>query len=1064
MGYLGKRIYLFTILSSLVFAQGCFVYKSGPAKTTVRTEKKFSDPINSNVTAVSVVGNKLIISGTGFANATNVDVQGTSFSEHFSISTLTDTRIEAMTTRSVNIALDQALSLIISNADAQVTFPITFTLQDGAVTANKLNSMGASIGQILKFNGTSWTPATLSNSQVFLGTWNAVTNFPNIDPPGAFQNGDYLIVSHAGRYNSVDFNTGDWVMFNGTSWDRIDNSSNTVNSFNGRKGPVVPMAGDYGWSLISKSGSKLQDIADVDVTSIGNGDVLLWNATTSKWVSSTFSSTPPAGSVGSSQLADGSVSYIKLNLADGSIPQAKISGLVSDLAAKQSTIIAGTTGQFFRGDKTWATLDTSVVPENGNFYFTNSRAINALKGADFLGIATITGIASPINPTDIANMNYVTTYVSSALSGYATTASLSNYATTAALAATNTNVTNITSALLTTDTTATNLATTVAGKADKAGANFTGNIQLNAQKEVRFADADSSNYVSLKSPAIVAANVTFTLPSSAGGAGQILSSDGNASAPTLSWVTPYTLTDGSVTTDKIADGAVTYDKIDDTGASVGQFLMFDGLSWQPTSITDPQIYLGTWDGTTSVPTLAVSGGYYIVSVAGSGYSVGDWIISNGSAWQRIANFTNPVMSSITPTGDFSLIQNSVAPFTSIGAGATANTLYLKAGRVGIGKSNPGATLDIKGPIRLSGSSSGYVGFQPAADAGSTVWTLPAVDGSSNQVLTTNGTGILSWSTPAGGVTSVNSATGAVTLTSSNIAEGSNLYYTNARGIASTITAPTLTNTAIATGDTLQVVAGKLQAQVSSKEGALTNSAGLAAALSNETGTGFAVFSAAPTISNPVITNIAPAADFTLTQNSVAVITSVNASATASTLYLSAGKVGIGAASTTEKLEVSGNIKAQGFYYSSDRRLKEDFRELESPLDTVLNLHGVNFRWRNNQTRDVGFIAQEVEKVVPDVVATSKATGLKSVKYGNLVALLVEAIKNLYLKVEAKFREHDKRLAILEEENKKLIDERNTQQGQIDRQQRQLDHQQEQIDQLLKLNSLAPNERVPASVR
>lgn len=72
-----------------------------------------------------------------------------------------------------------------------------------------------------------------------------------------------------------------------------------------------------------------------------------------------------------------------------------------------------------------------------------------------------------------------------------------------------------------------------------------------------------------------------------------------------------------------------------------------------------------------------------------------------------------------------------------------------SGNVGIGTSSPGSALDVKGTLRLSGSTSGYVGLAPAAAAGSTTYTLPAADGSSGQVLSTNGSGTLSWASSGG---------------------------------------------------------------------------------------------------------------------------------------------------------------------------------------------------------------------------------------------------------------------------------------------------------------------------
>ena len=164
-------------------------------------------------------------------------------------------------------------------------------------------------------------------------------------------------------------------------------------------------------------------------------------------------------------------------------------------------------------------------------------------------------------------------------------------------------------------------------------------------------------------------------------------------------------------------------------------------------------------------------------------------------------------------------QGTQLNFYTVANGSTAVTSRMTVdhnGNVGIGTTSPGSTLDVKGALRLSGSTSGYIGLAPAAVAGSTTFTLPSSQGVAGQVLTTNGVignPTLSWSSPAGAVSSVNALTGNVTLTTTNISEGTNLYYTNSRGIASTISTPTLTNSAIVTDDTIQIALGKLQAQI-----------------------------------------------------------------------------------------------------------------------------------------------------------------------------------------------------------------------------------------------------------
>lgn len=70
------------------------------------------------------------------------------------------------------------------------------------------------------------------------------------------------------------------------------------------------------------------------------------------------------------------------------------------------------------------------------------------------------------------------------------------------------------------------------GLAALSGATFTGDVTLNAQSDLRFADSDSSNWVAFQGPATVGTNVTWTLPATDGTAGQVMKTDGSG---TLAW-------------------------------------------------------------------------------------------------------------------------------------------------------------------------------------------------------------------------------------------------------------------------------------------------------------------------------------------------------------------------------------------------------------------------------------------------------------------------------------------------------------------------------------------------
>lgn len=96
--------------------------------------------------------------------------------------------------------------------------------------------------------------------------------------------------------------------------------------------------------------------------------------------------------------------------------------------------------------------------------------------------------------------------------------------------------------------------------------------------------------------------------------------------------------------------------------------------------------------------------------------------------------------------------------------------------------------------------------------------------------------------------------------------------------------------------------------------------------------------------------------------------------------------------STGDFTAGGNITA-----NSDERIKTNIQTIENALDKVKNLRGVSFQRKDSGIKNIGVIAQEVEAVIPELVRESD--GLKSVAYGNIVALLIEAIKEQNNKIE-----------------------------------------------------------------
>lgn len=108
------------------------------------------------------------------------------------------------------------------------------------------------------------------------------------------------------------------------------------------------------------------------------------------------------------------------------------------------------------------------------------------------------------------------------------------------------------------------------------------------------------------------------------------------------------------------------------------------------------------------------------------------------------------------------------------------------------------------------------------------------------------------------------------------------------------------------------------------------------------------------------------------------------------------RVGIKKSNPTAELDVNGDVKAQNFVTTSDRQLKENIHALEEnrSIEKILQLKPVTFNYKNDaeKQKQLGLIAQEVEKIFPDVVSKD-SNGIRSIAYTQLNMYLLKAIQD-----------------------------------------------------------------------
>jgi hypothetical protein len=279
---------------------------------------------------------------------------------------------------------------------------------------------------------------------------------------------------------------------------------------------------------------------------------------------------------------------------------------------------------------------------------------------------------------------------------------------------------------------------------------------------------------------------------------------------------------------------------------------------------------------------------------------------------------------------------------------------------------------------LAGSTSGTVTLATAAAAGTTTITFPATTGT---VVTTGDSGTVTNTMLAGSIANAKLANSSVTVGT----------------------------TAISLGSSSTTLAGLTSVTSTGFTGALTGNASTATTLATARNIQGVSFNGSADI-----TVVTGGTGVTVTGTSVAIGQAVG---TASNVQFNSLGVGTAGSGTAGQIRATNEITA----YYSDKRLKENIAPIDNALEKVLKLNGVTYTANTvaeqfgytDKSVQVGLLAQEVQAVLPQVVVAApfdievkdgkevskSGEDYLTVKYEKIVALLVEAIKDLNAKVE-----------------------------------------------------------------
>lgn len=128
-------------------------------------------------------------------------------------------------------------------------------------------------------------------------------------------------------------------------------------------------------------------------------------------------------------------------------------------------------------------------------------------------------------------------------------------------------------------------------------------------------------------------------------------------------------------------------------------------------------------------------------------------------------------------------------------------------------------------------------------------------------------------------------------------------------------------------------------------------------------------------------------------------TSTNSTFYPTILGASTGNTAVKISSTKLTFNPStGLLTSTDYNSASDIALKENLTPITNPMEALSQLNGFGFTWKETGEKAYGLTAQDVEKVMPEIVK-SRPDGYKGINYLNIIAFLVEAVKDLKQEIQ-----------------------------------------------------------------